>query len=94
MGSSAEVEVDFDATFRTEQPNVARALVAGWRLTFNPPTRPTPLGDRQSLRARDAGSGNLYTDGGTSAGLMMGTITLPFDMEAMAAQAMETLGES
>ena len=37
---------------------------------------------------------NLYTDGGTSAGLMMGTITLPFDMEAMAAQAMETLGES
>jgi NAD(P)-dependent dehydrogenase (short-subunit alcohol dehydrogenase family) len=36
---------------------------------------------------------NLYTDGGTTAGLMMGTITLPFDMEAMAAQAMETLGE-
>jgi NAD(P)-dependent dehydrogenase (short-subunit alcohol dehydrogenase family) len=32
---------------------------------------------------------NLYTDGGTTAGLMLGTITLPFDMEALAAQAME-----
>ncbi|HEY7107249.1 MAG TPA: SDR family oxidoreductase [Acidimicrobiia bacterium] len=32
---------------------------------------------------------NLYTDGGTTAGLMLGTITLPFDMDALAAQAME-----
>jgi hypothetical protein len=37
---------------------------------------------------------NLYTDGGTTAGLALGSITLPFDMEALAAAAMESLGES
>ena len=30
---------------------------------------------------------NLYTDGGTTAGLMLGTITLPFDLDALAAEA-------
>ncbi|HXY91129.1 MAG TPA: SDR family oxidoreductase [Acidimicrobiia bacterium] len=33
---------------------------------------------------------NLYTDGGTTSGLTTGSITLPFDLEALAAEALGT----